>query len=195
MKERSGRTERGGVVDRIQAADGLGTDASHTAESLETLYRQEYRRIRLLAWRFGLPEDELDDAAQDVFARVCAGFHRFRGDCALSTWLTRIAVNHFTLRRRALFRHIRTFRPYDDAAERAPGKDGPSSEAREAHERAVVCVRRLPVKLRKVFVLRHLEEMSCREVAGTLDIPEATVRTRSYHACRKLRGMMKGYEP
>jgi len=182
-------------VERIQAADGLGTDVAHAAESLEALYRQEYRRIRLLAWRFGLPEDELDDAAQDVFARVCAGFDRFRGDCALSTWLTRIAVNHFTLRRRALFRRLRTFVPHSEATERVAGRDGPGAEAREAHERAVTCVRRLPVKLRQVFVLRHLEEMNCREVAETLDIPEATVRTRSYHACRKLRGMLKGYEP
>ena len=96
-------------MERIQAANGLGTEASRTAESLEALYSQEYRRIRLLAWKFGLPEDELDDAAREVFARVCAGFHRFRGDCALSTWLARIAVNHFTLRRRALYRRLRCF--------------------------------------------------------------------------------------
>ena len=89
-------------MERIQAADGLGSEASRlSTESLEALYRQEYRRIRLLAWKFGLPEDELDDAVQDVFARVCAGFHRFRGDCALTTWLTRVAVNHFTLGKNA----------------------------------------------------------------------------------------------
>ncbi len=65
----------------------------------------------------------------------------------------------------------------------------------EAYDRAVACVRRLPVKQRRVFVLRYLEEMSCAEVAETLGIPEATVRTRTFHACKKLRGMMKGYEP
>ncbi len=183
------------VVRRTEPVDGLeGTSAPEMARSIEALFREEYGRIRRLAWRFGLPEDELDDAAQEVFVRVWVGVRRFRGESSLSTWLTRIAVNYFTSRRRAVFRRLRTFLPQTEGIERVPAKSTGSAQAREAYARAVACVRRLPTKQRQVFVLRYLEEMSCAEVAETLGIPDATVRTRAFYACRKLRDMMKGHE-
>lgn len=184
------------VVRRIEPVHGLkGAVTAEMAQSIEALFREEYGRIRRLAWRFGLPEDELDDAAQEVFVRVCAGVKRFRGESSLSTWLTRIAVNYYTSQRRAMFRRLRTFLPQTEGIERIPAKPTGNAQASEAYDRAVACVRRLPVKQRQVFVLRYLEEMSCVEVAETLGIPEATVRTRAFYACRKLRDMMKGHEP
>ncbi len=44
-----------------------------TSVSLDALVRDEYSRIRGLGWRFGLPEDELEDAVQEVFSLACAG--------------------------------------------------------------------------------------------------------------------------
>ena len=40
---------------------------------------------------------------------------------------------------------------------------------------------------RAVFILRALEEFSVEETAAALGIPEATVRTRFFRACRVLR--------
>jgi RNA polymerase sigma-70 factor (ECF subfamily) len=45
----------------------------------------------------------------------------------------------------------------------------------------------LPSAFRTVFVLRALEDMSVEECAASLDIPEATVRTRFFRAKRLLR--------
>jgi len=178
-----------GVLD---AAPLCGHDA--VAVDIEQLVREESARIRALAWRFGVPEEELDDAVQEVFVRAWLGAPRFRGACAPSTWLTRIAVNYFVSRRRALMRRMRRMVRGEVSAEQ-PLPAQPRPEVREAHERAVGCIRRLPRRLREVFVLRYLEEMPCKEVAETLTIPEATVRTRAYHARRRLRAMLKGFEP
>lgn len=170
--------------------EDLSIDADRT---LEDLIAREYPRLRRLAWRFGLPQDELDDAVQEVFAKAWAGRSRFRGDAALSTWLTRVAVNHFTSRRQGWLRRLRTFRRDPDVVDRAPALDG-NVETSDTYERAVTCIRELPPKLRQVLVLRYLEEMSCAEVAGTLGIPEATVRTRVFHARKKLRDLIEGNE-
>jgi len=162
---------------------------------LEQLINDDYQRIRALAWKFGLPADEIDDAAQEIFVRACTGANRFRGDCTPSTWLTRIAVNYLCSRRRKMLRRrnvISTDR--ETVAQVAVGRpDG--VEIADAHERAVECIRRLSGKLRAAFVLRYIEEMSCAEVAETLGVPQSTVRTRIYHARKKLRRMMRGYEP
>ncbi|MBN2307631.1 MAG: sigma-70 family RNA polymerase sigma factor [Candidatus Hydrogenedentes bacterium] len=178
---------REGVLSSLPAID-----EAEAGIDLEQLVREESDRLRGLAWRFGLPSAELDDAVQEVFARAWAGRARFRGDCAPATWLTRIAVNYFTSRRRTLLRRMRVFaggRPAGDAS--AP--PGNTAERAEAHARAVECIRALSPKLRKVFVLRYLEEMSCAEVAETLGIPESTVRTRVYNARKKLRNILKGH--
>jgi RNA polymerase sigma-70 factor (ECF subfamily) len=163
--------------------------------TLEDLIAREYSRLRRLAWRFGLPEDELDDAVQDVLAKAWAAQSGFRGDAAQTTWLTRVAMNHFTSRKRTWLRRLQTFLRDPLAMERAPTPGGQHVERNEAHERAVACIRKLPPKLRQAFVLRYLEEMTCAEVAETMRIPEVTVRTRIFHARRKLREWMKDYEP
>jgi len=174
------------------APEELPIDSDRT---LVDLIAREYPRLRRLAWRFGLPEDELDDAVQDVFAKAWAARNRFRGDAAQATWLTRVAINHFTSRRRVWLRRLQTFLRDPIAMERAETRGGQAVERNEAHERAVACVRKLPPKLRQAFVLRYLEEMTCVDVAETLRIPEATVRTRIFHARKKLREWMKDYEP
>ena len=53
-----------------------------------------------------------------------------------------------------------------------------------AHERRGV---RLPIEQRVAFVLCEVEERTSREVAEIVGAPEATVRTRLFHAKRKLR--------
>ncbi|MCC6698577.1 MAG: RNA polymerase sigma factor [Candidatus Hydrogenedentes bacterium] len=179
-------------VEPCPVREEISSVSDHT---LEDLIAREYPRLRRLAWRFGLPEDELDDAVQDVLAKAWAARGRFRGDAAQSTWLTRVALNHFTSIRRGWLRNLKTFvrDPFATMSEPAPNTEHAVRD--EAHERAVACIQRLPRKLRLVFVLRYLEEMSCADVAETLRIPEVTVRTRVYHARKKLREWMKGYEP
>ena len=163
---------------------------------LDALLLREYPRIRRLAKAFGLPEQEIDDAVQEVFARAWAARGRFQGDSAVSTWLTRIAVNHFCSRRQALFRRLRTFLAgHDaDALERVPAKAGLPSEVSEAHEHVMACVHRLSVKLRQVFVLRYVEELEHAEIAKVLGISEHTTRSRAFNARRAVREMMEEFE-
>lgn len=164
------------------------------AIDMDQLVREEYARIRGLAWRLGVPAHELDDTAQEVMARAWKASGRFRGECTVRTWLTRIAVNYVTSWRRRLLRRMRLF-VRDARVDDVPARSGPSPETAEAHERAMECIERLPVKLRNAFVLRHLEDMSHAEAAEALEIPEATCRTRIYHARKRLRQMMQDFEP
>ena len=146
--------------------EGILNDMPVTADegrsvpvSLDALVRDEYARIRALAWRFGLPEDELEDAVQDVFGLACAGLPKFRGESAPRTWLTRIAVNHFISRQRSWRRRLRHIVPNENGRWDARARRGVSPELSEAHDRAVDCIQRLPLKLRAVFVLRYLEDI------------------------------------
>jgi RNA polymerase sigma-70 factor (ECF subfamily) len=155
----------------------------------------EQQRIRTLAWRFGVPAAELDDVVQDVFVKAWSARAAFRGDADPATWLTRIAINHLVSRQRSLRTRLRALAELSAAWIPGPRRPDSRAASTEAEAKAAECVRRLSPKLRSVFVLRYLEEMSALEVAETLEIPEATVRTRVFHARKKLRAMLKDYEP
>lgn len=180
---------------RAMAAHAESDDARTAAEdALEAVAHREYTRLRRLAWRFGIPAANADDAVQDVFCKAYAALDSFRGDADMNTWVTRIAINHFTSQRAAWTRRLQRITNWYTLDER-PTKVCADAATREAYARAVDIIGRLPAKQRRVFVLRYLEEMSAREVAELLEIPEATVRTRAYAARQKLRRLMKGYEP
>ena len=163
--------------------------------AFEALVEAEYERVRRLAWRFGVLEADLDDTVQEIFTKCWAAWRGFREDCTAATWLTRIAVNHLISQRREAARHMNLLSSL--LRSRVDGREPERHETqiRESYEKAVECVHQLRPKLRAVFVLRYLEEMSCREVAQTLGLQETTVRTRLFQARSKLRLMLRGYEP
>lgn len=65
----------------------------------------------------------------------------------------------------------------------------PEAEALAASDRALLhrLVAALPDELRQTLLLSAIEEMSGAEVATTLGVPEATVRTRLHRARAELR--------
>jgi RNA polymerase sigma-70 factor (ECF subfamily) len=67
--------------------------------------------------------------------------------------------------------------------------ESPSDAALRGEVRQVLEARidELPEAFRTVFVMREVEEMTARETADALGIPEATVRTRLFRARALLR--------
>ena len=47
-------------------------------------------------------------------------------------------------------------------------------------------VRLLPPKYREVFVLRQMQELPLKEIAGQLKLPEGTVKTRLHRARNRI---------
>ena len=80
-----------------------------------------------------------------------------------------------------------------------PDNDRAGDPAKEAAIRDDVAavqqaVAQLPEEYRTVVVLRYLEDMSCEDVAATMDIPVGTVKTWLFRAREMLRDRMKARE-
>jgi RNA polymerase sigma-70 factor (ECF subfamily) len=71
----------------------------------------------------------------------------------------------------------------------ASSESSPETSAVDGDERALLrrLIDRLPEELRQALVLSAIEEMSSREVAVVMGIPEGTVRTRVMRARMELR--------
>ncbi len=60
-------------------------------------------------------------------------------------------------------------------------------EADEKHREVWKAVMSLKEEFREIIVLKHFHDLSYREIAESLNIPEGTVMSRLYHARKALK--------
>jgi RNA polymerase sigma-70 factor (ECF subfamily) len=143
-----------------------------------------------LSWRMLGDREDAADAVQEIFLRVYRALPRFRLGARFHTWLYTIALNWLRSRLRS-----RRSRRAAEARLRPPesGPD-PADVAldREAERLAASALARLPARYREPFVLRHSQELSIREIAEVLGLPEGTVKVRLHRARRLLAAALEG---
>ena len=143
----------------------------------------------------GSHEDALD-LSQDVFLTVFRSIHRFRGESALQTWIYRIVVNHVRNRQRWWRRRRRSDQVSLDAlmAERGePATPNASTspewalDQKELGRRLWRALARLPLEQRSAVILRELHGMRYAEIAFSLGVTPAAVKSRLARARQTLR--------
>jgi RNA polymerase sigma-70 factor (ECF subfamily) len=155
------------------------------------------KRVYNLAYRFTRNCEDAYDISQEVFIKVFKSLSRLKNSSAFDAWLRRVTVN-------ACMDHLRQ-RPseqaYDDLAcldnehivfIRNVLPDGPleNNELRRVIARAVD---QLPKRQKKVFILRHYEGLSLKEIAKTMDCSLGTVKAHLFRATRRLRKLLLPY--
>jgi RNA polymerase sigma-70 factor, ECF subfamily len=163
----------------------LATDVD--AEFSDLVQRQSHFVFRV-AYSVLLNSYDAEDAVQETFMKLYRnrgwqGANNERAFLARVAW--RIALDH--KRRLAPSTSISTDSP--DAKEMASERPGPQEEVAAANQQALVhaFIDSLPDDLRVPLVLSTFEELTSREIAAILDIPEGTVRTRLQRARQMLR--------
>lgn len=182
----------GGAWDDVSIAERV---ARGDSVAFELLMRRYNRRLYRLA-RAALRDDtEAMDALQDAYLCAYRSMGQFRGEAALSTWLSRLVLNECNARsRRSLRREnivsivntdpsMEAFTKVPDAGE-SPDRHTARLQIRQVLERKVG---ELPETLRLVFVLRSIEELSVEDTSDTLSISQDAVRTRHLRAKSMLR--------
>jgi RNA polymerase sigma-70 factor (ECF subfamily) len=163
-------------------------------QAFALIMRRHNRRLYRLA-RATLRDDaEAEDALQDAYVDAFRSLAQFRHDAALATWLSRLVLNQcFARRRRAMRRQnvipIQNAGLASDLENVADPACGPEGDAMRDQTRTMLEreLDALPDEYRLAFVLREVEEMSVAEAAASLDVPEATVRSRAFRARALLR--------
>lgn len=177
--------------DREEAeADVLARVGFGDPAAITKIYEQHHRAVRAFAQRLLGDPEAAEDLLQDVFVALPAAIRRFRGDCALRTYLILVAVNHAKNHVRAAVRRR--------AAVARLGREPlgtvttPEQELsrRDLARRLMQALDALPFEQRVVVVLSEIEERTSAEIGAILGVPEGTVRTRLFHAKRKLRELL-----
>ena len=140
-------------------------------------------------------QDLAESVVQDCFLKAYNARESFRGECSVQTWLTGIALN--LLRDRQRTKRFQFWRRSEktaiDVAEMASVLPDPQSSpetrmiARERATEIAEFLETLSFNQRTVFVMRFQEEMDLTEIAESMGMALATVKTHLHRAVKAVR--------
>ena len=129
--------------------------------------------------------DQADDITQEVFIKAYRNLHTFRCESSIKTWLLAITRNMVLDYRKSAF--LRKVTLVDVFKGQATGR---SAEGEVIETMAVndmwKQVLKLPHKYREAVILFAHHQLSMKEMAELLGVSEGTVKSRLFHARKKL---------
>ncbi len=165
-------------------------------DALGELYRRYKTKIFRTALAVTRDQGAAEDILQETFLRLFIHADRIYTNVPLEPWLYRVAVNlsHTWIQKRRCRIGL-----LEDMLERltAPLHLLPERmvEQAEVQETVQQAIANLPLAHRTVVVLFYLEHLSLKEIAGILEIPVGTVKSRLYYARESLKGLLAERRP
>jgi RNA polymerase sigma-70 factor (ECF subfamily) len=174
---------------------GEGDDAA-----FRKLVERHQKPLLGFFWRRCLDRAVAEDCVQEVFLRLVRHRGSWRPDAKFTTYLYRIAENHWIDR----WRSKKAAPPQTSLEGLADGEDGdaastfaaagpaPADRAGqiELGDRIRRAVLRLTPEQRSVFALAETRGMRYEDISRVLDIPVGTVKSRMHAAVTRLREIL-----
>lgn len=168
----------------------LGTLLAHTAagdeRAFERLYKQTHRRVYAYLMRTLSNASFVDDVLVDTYTEVWKSAAKFKGDAKVTTWIIGVARN-------LAMQRIRSDKCHEDIADHPDLAVTPPDplEANDARRLMNQAIPRLSLQQREILGLVLLPEMNYPDIAGLLDIPVNTVKTRVFYAKEALKEQLR----
>ncbi|OOF59996.1 RNA polymerase sigma factor RpoE [Rodentibacter myodis] len=168
------------LVERVQQGD---------KKAFNLLVSRYQNKVAGLLTRY-VSRNDIPDVVQESFIKAYRSIESFRGDSAFYTWLYRITVN---TAKNYLTAQGRRPPSEDILAEDAEGYDvgthlrdvdTPENEMLSGELEKIVfdTINGMPEDLKTAITLRELEGLSYEDIAGIMDCPVGTVRSRIFRA-------------
>jgi len=149
---------------------------SKKPEMFEDIISQQQKYIFNLALRLCGNAEDADDLTQDTFIKAMERYDQFRGEANVRTWLTRIAINIFLDSKRRERPHV----SLDLGTIPCPGHSPERLIIRKELQWCVqhVLLHHVPEEQKIVLVLRDIYGHSYQEIADSMRISLAAVKSR-----------------
>jgi len=154
--------------------------AENDSDAFEALFDSYHPRLFRFLFRLTRSHGAAEELANDVLLTLWKDAGRFRGESKVSTWIFGIAY-------RQALTHLRKrkFKLVPFVEEDAAVDEGGAQIEREDWVRRGV--EELPPKQKLTVLLVYFVGLSCQETAKVSGVPVSTVKTRMFHARRKMK--------
>lgn len=178
---RTGGPDERELLARVSARD------LQAFEKLYRIYQPRLARFLIaIVQRPQLVEEVLDDTMMVVWQTAA----NFRGSSKPSTWVFSIAYRK-ALKAKAKWPYPVEDEEYDTRVSTEPGPDE-EVHHQKLHEALIEAMSHLSPEHRAVVDLTYFHGMGYREIADIVECPVDTVKTRMFHARRRLKEAMPG---
>jgi len=178
---RSSGLEERELLERVRERD---------LRAFERLYRIYQPRLARFLFNLVQRPQVVEEVLNDTMMVVWDTADSFRGTSKLSTWIFSIAY------RKAIKARLRWPDPVEDQTfdTRVSNDPGPDEELdhQRLHEALMKAMNELSSDHRAVVDLTYFHGMGYREIADIMNCPVDTVKTRMFHARRRLKQAMGG---
>ena len=153
-------------------------------DAFRQLYIRYHQRLSRFLIRITRRYEDVEDVINDTLLLVWQRAGQFRGAARVSTWIFGISY------RCALKSIRRSAVPAKAAALQIESDTAVADDvAQETEDQQLIALglAQLSLEHRLVLVLAYYMDHSCEEIAAIVNCPVSTVKTRMFHARRKLR--------
>jgi RNA polymerase sigma-70 factor (ECF subfamily) len=169
--------------------DLISAVAAGDRQAMHALYLRHNVRVYRFVLRLVADAALAEDVVSEVFLEVWRRADAFEARSQVSTWLLAIARYKALSALRA-----RSHEQLDDGAAAAVADPADNAEAvldRQGRNTIVrECLAQLSAIHREVLDLVYYHEKSVDEVASILGVPEGTVKTRMFHARKRMGNLL-----
>jgi RNA polymerase sigma-70 factor (ECF subfamily) len=160
------------------------------------LYERNRQRVFGLAYQYVKNREDAEDILQDTFIKAFRMIHTYRvgAETNFAAWIFRVGINCSIdhLRRNKARRSEVGPEILDSVPSPTAAADPAREQARrELRGRIDECLRGLSPRQRMVFLLKHDEQHTIREIATELHCTEGSVKTHLFRAVANLRRIFK----
>lgn len=167
-------------------------------EALKTLFVENKKKIFSLAYQYVKNAEDAEDILQETFIKAYRSLHRFniQDGMSFSPWLYRIGINcsiDYLRRNKRKKEKISGVNNLDNISSNNKTSDPEESRGqKEIREKISQFLNKLSGQQRMVFILRHYQELSTKEIAEYLSCTEGSVKKQLFRAVSSLKEHLKG---
>ena len=163
-------------------------------EAFERLMEPLEQLVWRVCWHYTGNREAAEDCGQEAMIRIWRNLANYRGECALESWVYRIAANCCMdwLRKKKRDRSVSMEPMVEqgfDPADEAPGTEE-QVVAKDERQRLREAIALLPEDQREALILTQLEKVPYEEAARALGVSEGTVKSRVNRAKARLKEIL-----
>jgi RNA polymerase sigma-70 factor (ECF subfamily) len=167
-------------------------------EALRTLFEENKRKIFALAFQYTKNAEDAEDILQETFIKAYRFLDKFdfQNGASFSPWLYRIGIN-------CSIDYLRRHKKDKDknsefeSLENISSNDADSDPEHVRHRKEISekinhALNKLSGKQRMVFILRHYQQLSTKEIADYMNASEGSVKTQLFRAVSAVKESLRG---
>jgi len=167
-------------------------------EALRLLFEENKKKIFALAFQYTKNAEDAEDILQETFIKAFRFIDKFnfQDGVSFSPWLCRIGINcsidYLRRTRKGRDKNSEIDNLANISADDADSNPEHLRQQREIREKIDQILDKLSGQQRMVFILRHYQQLSTKEIADYMNTTEGSVKKQLFRAISTVKGRLKG---